>query len=64
MVQDDHDLEDVDTDSDDHAIDALRYMLQGGLRPSAPRLRTAPVVPYSLAWFRQRFNAEPSGVLA
>jgi hypothetical protein len=63
MVQDDHDLEDIDTDSDDHAADALRYLLMGGLRPSAPRIRTDPVVPYSLAWFRQRFNTEPTGVL-
>jgi hypothetical protein len=64
MIQAKDNPEDVDTDSDDHAADALRYLLMGGLRPSAPRKSTAPVVPYSMAWFRQRFASEPAGVLA
>lgn len=65
MVQDDHNPEDLDSDSDDHFCDALRYLLMGGLRPSAARAATPKIEPYSLAWFRQRFNSrEADGVLA
>jgi hypothetical protein len=64
MVQDKDNPEDLDSDSDDHWCDSARYLLMGGLRPSAPRKSPAPTVPYSLAWFRQRFNTEPTGVLA
>lgn len=63
MVQAKNNLEDVDTDSDDHFCDSVRYLLMGGLRPSAPRRSIAPIVPYSLAWYRQKFASEPSGVL-
>ena len=64
MVQDDTEPEDLDSDSDDHACDALRYLLMGGLRPSSTRPK--PVVsapPYSLAWYRQTYPDAPRGVL-
>jgi len=64
MIQSDLDAEDLNSESDDHACDAVRYLLMGGLR-AAPRTSTwtrAPV-PYSLAWYRQRFSREGSGVL-
>jgi hypothetical protein len=64
MVQAKTNLEDVDSDSDDHACDALRYLLMGGLRPSTGQRPVAPTVPYSLGWFRQRFQPREQGVLA
>ena len=64
MIQSKNDPEDLDTETDDHACDALRYLLMGGLRPSAPRVQPAPMVPYSMAWFRARFADRPQGVLA
>lgn len=65
MIQDDHNPEDLDTDSDDHAVDPLRYLLMGGLRSGSSIVAPLPAVePYSLAWFRRRFRAEPQGVLA
>jgi hypothetical protein len=39
MMQDDHNPEDLNTESDDHACDTLRYVLMGGLRPG-----TKPVI--------------------
>ena len=64
MVQADTNPEDVDSQSDDHACDALRYLLMGGLRPAMARAILPPVEPYSLAWYRQRFRTQPRGVLA
>lgn len=65
MVQSDQNPEDLDSESDDHWCDAVRYLLMGGLRPANVRpLATAPP-PYSLAWYRQRFNRQDEpGVLA
>ena len=64
MVQDTHDAEDLDSESDDHACDAVRYLLMGGLRPSSRTTTTwAPPPAYSLQWYRQRFNREGIGVL-
>lgn len=64
MVQAKNNPEDLDTDSDDHACDALRYLLMGGLRPSAPHAQSAKVEPMSLAWYRQKFSGRATGVLA
>lgn len=64
MVQAETNPEDLDSDSDDHACDALRYLLMGGLRPSAPQKTTPTAEPYSLAWYRKMFRSEPRGVLA
>lgn len=63
MVQSDNDAEDLNSESDDHACDALRYLLMGGLRPSTRRPPAAPAPAYSLAWYRQRFAREGIGVL-
>lgn len=63
MVQDPDDAEDLDSDSDDHACDALRYLLMGGLRASGLRRLSQPPPAYSLAWYRQRFNRDGVGVL-
>jgi hypothetical protein len=66
MVQAENNPEDLDSDSDDHGCDALRYLLMGGLRPqTGQRLNPATIEPYSLAWFRQRFSQrEADGVLS
>lgn len=55
MVQDDTDPEDLDTESDDHACDALRYLLMGGLRPSTGK-KTPPPPKNSMAWWRKHFD--------
>lgn len=63
MVQDDTNPEDLDTESDDHASDALRYLIQGGLRPKMGR----PAVieqPNSLRAWRRLASPERMGVLA
>lgn len=63
MVQSDTNPEDLDTESDDHAVDALRYMLMGGLRP-----RTGKAIekenPHSLRAWRRMASPERVGVLA
>ena len=65
MVQDENNPEDLDSESDDHACDAARYLLMGGLRPqSASSPASQPAPPYSLRWFRERYAREPKGVLA
>jgi hypothetical protein len=64
MAQAKDNPEDIDTDSDDHFCDALRYLLMGGVRPASGR-QVEPPAPYlSLKWFRQQFPDEPRGVLA
>ena len=63
MVQSTNDTEDLDSDSDDHACDALRYLLMGGLRPSSSRPPRTAAPAYSPAWYRQRAR-QPAGVLA
>lgn len=63
MVQAKNNPEDLDSETDDHFVDALRYLLMGGLRPQAGRSDHTPAPPYSLAWFRQRYAAPP-GVLS
>jgi hypothetical protein len=47
MLQDENDPEDLDTDSDDHALDALRYGLMGGLRHNSKSLVLKPDPPGS-----------------
>ena len=63
MVQAANDPEDLDSEVDDHACDALRYLLMGGLRPASRSRASQVVPPYSLAWYRQRFSREDVGVL-
>lgn len=65
MVQSDSNPEDLDTETDDHAADALRYLLMGGLRPATGR--RAPALPVgSHGWWRQwhQRKAARTGVLA
>lgn len=64
MVQDENNPEDLDSESDDHWCDALRYLLMGGLRPATARATPAPAALYSPQWFRNRFSQKPKGVLA
>jgi hypothetical protein len=64
MVQAKNEPEDLDSESDDHACDALRYLLMGNLRPFAGRIPLPVAEPYSLAWYRKMFRNEPRGVLA
>ncbi len=64
MVQAKNEPEDIDTDADDHAADALRYLLMGGLRPTTGQKTVPQAEPYSLAWYRKMFRGEPRGVLA
>lgn len=63
MIQSDGNPEDLDTESDDHACDALRYLLQGGMRPRmGKKVERAPV--NSLKWWRETYECQPTGVLA
>jgi hypothetical protein len=65
MVQSDkaNKQEDLDTESDDHACDALRYMLQGGLRPRTIK-HVERESPNSLRAWRRLANPQPVGALA
>lgn len=64
MVQKKDDPEDLDSDSDDHACDALRYLLMGGLRPATPRREGSHLVPMSGKWWRKMYGDDrPAGVL-
>ncbi len=64
MVQHKTNPEDLDSETDDHFCDALRYLLMGGLRPQTSRPPTPHAPIYSPAWYRQRFSGTPKGVLA
>lgn len=63
MVQAKNNPEDMDSDGDDHACDALRYLLMGGLRPSTGRRESVQAEVFSGRWFRTRFRQD-RGVLA
>ena len=66
LVQSDQNPEDVDTHGDDHAADALRYLIMGGLRPATGRRE--PDLPVgSHGWWRRwhdRKARERVGILA
>lgn len=65
MVQAKNNPEDLDSDSDDHACDALRYLLMSGLRPQTGARAPAQAPVNSMAWWRKMYGgAQPSGVLA
>lgn len=53
LVSDDHKPEDVDTDGEDHAADALRYFVMSRPAP-VNTVRTEPVHPDSVAGMRDR----------
>ena len=56
MLQDDHNPEDIDTESDDHACDTLRYLLMGGLRPGSKASIVKHEKPGSWAAFKRFAN--------
>ncbi len=66
MTQDVHDPEDLDTESEDHAMDALRYLLVGGLRPGHAGVARETYPPHSWGWWRIYHDraARGAGVLA
>jgi len=66
MVQAKNNPEDLDSDSDDHACDALRYLLMGGLRPLTGQKRAPEAPVNSMAWWRRVYGGspQPHGVLA
>jgi hypothetical protein len=63
LVSDSHKPEDVDSDGEDHAADALRYfvMSRPPLSQAANPRRDPP--PFSLAWLKQQAEV-PAGILA
>jgi hypothetical protein len=62
LVSDETHPEDVDTDGEDHAADALRYFVMA--RPAMGRAAEKPKAPYmSMGWLKQQAPAL-TGVLA
>ena len=66
MVQAKNDPEDLDTETDDHPADALRYLLMGGLRPGTKAKTVERYAPNTWGWWKSWHTKreEPSGVLA
>jgi hypothetical protein len=63
MVSDERDPEDVDTDGEDHAVDALRYFVMG--RPSPGSLSSKPsVLPGTIGWLKKQMENTPVGILS
>jgi hypothetical protein len=56
MVADDHNAEDLDTNSDDHACDALRYLMMGGLRQGSKAVLRTPAREGSWAWMKRHYR--------
>lgn len=52
MVSDDHDPDDLDTEQDDHAVDALRYGAMSRPRPTT-FVEKKELVPNSIAWWKK-----------
>ena len=64
MVQDTHDAEDLDSESDDHACDAVRYLLMGGLRAGRDHVDwTARRRPTRWRGIASDFHVRATGVL-
>jgi len=65
MIQSAQNPEDLDTTGDDHGLDAVRYLLMGGLRPDTGR-REAPLPVGSHGWWKQyhRRQSAQTGILA
>lgn len=62
LVSDETKPEDVDTDGEDHAADALRYFVMSRPAPGSLK-RTEPAKEWSLGWFKGR-NTKPQGALS
>lgn len=63
LISDEHNQEDVDTDGEDHAADALRYFVMSRPSVSAEPPKPRPK-PMSLGWFKQQAATQVRGVLA
>jgi hypothetical protein len=63
LVSDEHKPEDVDTDGEDHAADALRYFVMGRPSPGSNASK-APPKPGTLGWLKKQWDSQPVGVLA
>jgi phage terminase large subunit len=63
LVSDDHKPEDVDTDGEDHAGDALRYWAMSRPAPGSAQMKAAPKA-WSYGWLKQQQHQRPAGVLA
>jgi hypothetical protein len=61
MVQDKNDPEDLDTATDDHPSDALRYLLMGGLRPGTKAKTVRRDPPNSWGWWRKYHSRQEQG---
>ena len=61
MVQDKNDPEDLDTATDDHPSDALRYLLMGGLRPGTKAKTVARHPVNSWGWWRSYHQKQEQG---
>jgi hypothetical protein len=58
LVRDDKDPEDLDSDGEDHAADALRYMLMARpARPRKPRREATTLAERRAEWHRERSSA-------
>ena len=57
MVQAARNPEDIDTETDDHWIDSLRYLLQGGIRPGT-KAHIQADKPGTWGWFRKAYLSE------
>ena len=66
MVQAKNDPEDLDTETDDHPADSLRYLLMGGLRPGTKAKTVERMPENSWGWWKQWHAKQErsTGVLA
>ena len=63
LVSDKNKPEDVDSDGEDHAADALRYFVMSR-PPIGEQAQRAPVKPWSLGWLKAQQNTGTQGVLS
>ena len=63
QISDDHTPEDVDSDGEDHAVDALRYWAMSRPAPGAIS-KAREVKPWSLGWLKAQQNTGTQGVLS
>ena len=56
--------EDVDTDGEDHAGDALRYFCMSRPAPGSMGGAKAPAKPWTMGWVKSQMSSQPRGVLA
>jgi len=64
LVSDKNKPEDVDTDGEDHAGDALRYFCMSRPAPGTLGGAKAPAKPWTMGWVKSQMSSQPRGVLA